>query len=221
MSGTAEPINQPVNDAEWARDTNRRLESLENPTSQRVGKWVISTSDEGHLIVSHVAGGSVVLAQQPTTGEDDPDAITTDTPAAVIVTRTADQTVTNAGAWVEFDGVAAQAGGDWTGGKAKLDAVIVPVTGLYNVSATVWFSAGGAMLMALVYVDGETRLASRVLETGGNVVINSTISGMLSLTAGQTVGLWAQPSASRLVGAGGFDNPIPTSLSLSLASRKE
>ncbi|WP_280186537.1 hypothetical protein [Nocardia gipuzkoensis] len=47
MSGTAEPVRPPKSYAEWARDADNRLKSLENPTSQRIGPWVRRAAPPG------------------------------------------------------------------------------------------------------------------------------------------------------------------------------
>src|SRR4051812_13256704 len=75
MSGTTDPASEPTDNAEWARATDQRINSLENSTSVRAGDWVLSTSADGALIASNVNGGSVILAKKPAGGENDPDAI--------------------------------------------------------------------------------------------------------------------------------------------------
>ncbi|MGW5147522.1 hypothetical protein [Rhodococcus koreensis] len=65
----------PQTNAEWARDTNRRLDGLENPNAMRAGPWVMSADQEsGDLIASHVDGGSVRLAKVPASDQN-PDTV--------------------------------------------------------------------------------------------------------------------------------------------------
>lgn len=220
MTGTAEPIREPKTNAEWARSTQRRIESAENPTSLRAGEWVLSTSADGHLIASHVDGGSVVVARKPTTGENNPDEITDNTFPSVTVTRTAAQSVSGSGGLVMFDGVMHEIG-DWTGGQSTFDAVSVPETGAYDYAATVWFSLGGANLHALLVVDGNSRLGAKIYESQGAAWPSVTIAGNIYLEAGTPVSLFAlAQGATRNVGAAtAYSTPIPTSLSLSMSSR--
>ncbi|WP_280505822.1 hypothetical protein [Nocardia farcinica] len=219
MTGTAEPIREPKNDAEWARSTQRRIESAENPTSVRAGEWVFSTSTEGHLIASHVAGGSVIIARKPSGGENDPDAITDNAWPAVTATRTAAQTITGSGGVVMFDGVSSEVG-DWTAGMTLFDSMRVPETGVYDISATAFLSQGGGLIHLVVLVDTVTSIGGRMYEPNGISVPCITIAGQLSLTAGQSVQLFVSPPATRTVGAATiFTTAIPTSLSLSLTSR--
>lgn len=70
MTGTAK-VKPPKTDAEFARNTQRRLEQVEHPASSRIGNWVLSTdTDTGDLIASNVNGGSVVIANEPEDGGD-------------------------------------------------------------------------------------------------------------------------------------------------------
>lgn len=76
MSGTAK-VKPPRNNAEWARNTEKRLNQTEHPTSQRIGDWVLSTyPSTGDLIASNVNGGSIILAGKPVPS-DDADAVAT------------------------------------------------------------------------------------------------------------------------------------------------
>lgn len=220
MTGTAEPIREPKTDAEWARSTQRRIESAENSTSLRAGEWVMSTSADGHLIASHVDGGSVILARKPTTGENNPDEIADSTFPSVTVTRTANQSVSGSGERIMFDGVEHEIG-DWTGGATLFDAVSVPETGAYEISATVWFSLGGANLHGGIVVDGSLRMAGKVYDADGASWLSVTIAGSLFLDAGTPIALFAlAQGVTRNVGAATVYTPnIPTSLSLSMTSR--
>lgn len=70
MTGTAK-VKPPRTDAEFARNTQRRIEQVEHPASSRIGNWVLSTdANTGDLIASNVNGGSVVIANEPEDGGD-------------------------------------------------------------------------------------------------------------------------------------------------------
>ncbi|MDE1675130.1 hypothetical protein [Nocardia gipuzkoensis] len=227
MSGTAEPVRDPKDDAEWARDTTRRLESLENPTSARVGPWVLSASDEGHLIASYVEGGSVVLARKPAAAENNPDDIDEAVNPSCSVTRTALYTIPANGGPVRFDGVEVNAGGDWTGGQSLFDAVIVPVSGAYRVTGTVQFSSHpSAVIRCAVRVDGAPRIAGGFEDHTSSASTNPWMTAMctrvIQLNAGQSVDLFAYSNNSVQVGAATFWNPaVPTSLDLHLVTERE
>lgn len=222
MSGTAEPVRPPTTDAEWARDTDTRLKSLENPTSQRIGPWVLSASTDGHLIASYVDGGSVILARKPEGGEVDPDAITDNLAPAVTVLLSSLHSIPANGENVRFDGNRLEVGGDWTGGRNLMDTVAVPVSGVYMATGTVQFDTGSAFLSAVIMVDGRTRIAGRVVDSSGGTWMSATATGQLQLTAGQAVGLFAHAGVVRNVGAATlYGTPVPTELSLALIERRQ
>lgn len=56
----------PRTDAEWAREMQRRIASLESATSVRIGPWVLSVGEDGQLIAT-TAGKKVVLTELPDT----------------------------------------------------------------------------------------------------------------------------------------------------------
>lgn len=60
-------------DAEWARDTNRRLAALENPDAARVGEWVIS-SKNGQLVATK-QGDQIIIGNSEVTATEFTDAI--------------------------------------------------------------------------------------------------------------------------------------------------
>jgi hypothetical protein len=222
MSGTAESVRPPKNDAEWARDTSRRLDSVENPTSMRVGEWVLSTSTDGSLIASNVNGGSVVIARQPAGGENDPDTIQDDAVPAVSVVRNASQTLPSGGAAVIFDGARFQSGGDWTGGKTTFDAINAPVSGIYQVSGSVHFRDGSGYWMVIVLVDDQPLLYGRISDNSGqnNIWLTSQVNGLLRVNAGQKIQLWAAAYSGQGIGSTTLTtSPVPTVFSMSLVQR--
>lgn len=77
----------PRTDAEWARDTNRRLSDVEHPDAARAGPWVLSADAEsGDLIASHVDGGSVRLAKVPAS-DTNPDTVVVEEEDAILWTN--------------------------------------------------------------------------------------------------------------------------------------
>ena len=219
MSGTAEPVRPAKNDPEWARETTRRLDSVENPTSQRVGEWVLSTSAEGHLIGSHVEGGSVILARKPSTGENDPDAIQDNVIPALSVTRSVDQSVASTGTKVIFDGTRLELGGNWTGGMSTFDSVAVPVDGTYWCSAAVQFKAGPGYFFAGIWVDDVATLSGKTVDSDGGSWLTTTVADLVQLRAGQKITLYAALGGGVVGSSATSSTPVPTSMSLFLVQR--
>lgn len=65
--------NSPANDSEWARKVEKRLRTLENPRSIRMGHWMISVSPiSGDLIADHIPTGrrDTLAAAEPHTLEE-------------------------------------------------------------------------------------------------------------------------------------------------------
>ena len=58
------PRKTPQTDAEWARNTERRLRSLEDARTLRVGQWVISDA-EGALTATKPGAASLEVGQEP------------------------------------------------------------------------------------------------------------------------------------------------------------
>ncbi|BCK58418.1 hypothetical protein [Nocardia wallacei] len=224
MSGTAEPVRPPRSDAELARDLVRRTESLENPTSQRVGAWVFSTSNDGHLIASHMDGGSVIIARRPNTGENDPDAIVDSRAPSLSATRTALQGIAAGGSVVRFDGVEVEEGGDWTSGQQLFDAVQVPVSGAYRVSGCVHVAshASNTPIGVGIRVDGAFRAGLKVFDTT-NTWMSASVSRILRLTAGQSVDLYAYATSAVNIGAADWWTPgvPPTTLDINLVTEAD
>jgi hypothetical protein len=70
MSGSTERERQPTDDAELARELDRRIDEAEQPESMRCGEWTISTDDAGNLRGCHSEGGCVTIAEKPPAGTD-------------------------------------------------------------------------------------------------------------------------------------------------------
>lgn len=219
MSGTTDPVSAPTDNAEWARQTDQRINSLENSSSVRVGAWVLSTSDDGNLIASHSNGGSRVLAVKPPDGETDPDAIEDAANPSVCATRVTPFAVpASPGGVVRFDGVSSENGGNWTGGKNDFDSIIVPVPGSYWVSASVHsVTDSNLKFIAVIRVNSVGMVAGAFSALDGDVVgstafgggsgshshgagslaatgvaspMTSTASRLLELNAGDSLDIW-------------------------------
>lgn len=223
MSGSTDPVAAPTDNAEWARQTDQRVNALENSASVRVGAWVLSTSDDGNLIASHSDGGSVVLAKKPAGGETDPDAIEDPVIPSVSVALSATQSVTSSGTPVIFDSVLAEVGGDWTGGLRTFNSVVVPVGGTYMMTASGTFSGANLRYAVAISVDGVARFGGKSVGSTGNVDIGAWAVGMLPLNAGQAVGIIAYASSTtnlEPLGAPAWNTPSAV-LSLALITKLE
>lgn len=223
MSGSTDPVAAPTDNAEWARQTDQRVNALENSASVRVGSWVLSTSDDGNLIASYADGGSVVLAKKPAGGEVDPDAIEDPVVPSVSVALSATQSVSSSGTPVVFDSVLAEVGGDWTGGLRTFNSVVVPVGGTYMMTASGTFAGANLRYAVAISVDGVARFGGKSVGSTGNVDIGAWAVGMLPLNAGQAVGIIAYASSTtnlEPLGAPAWNTPSAV-LSLALITKLE
>lgn len=223
MSGTPK-LKPPRNNAEWARNTEKRQGAVEHPTSQRIGRWVLSEDAEtGALIASHVDGGSIVLAVPPdASAEADPDAIAATDLLSVTLTRTAAQAVPGGGATVLWDGVIVDVG-DWVsgGGQTSIESVVIPADGVYLLTTTVHFSAGSASLSAAIVIDGVSSIIGRIVESSGIVYPSVYAIGQLTLPAGAAISVFtgAGGVARNIGGSGLVSPPAPSTLTISMVSR--
>ncbi len=155
-SSTAAKLRSIKTDAEWARAVQRRIEQLEHPTAQRIGKWVLSSGTGGALLASHVDGGTIVVAEPPD-NRDTPDTLRyTGFPQYKVVreTASADNIVT----WERAEYLV---GDLWTNNLPSQD-ITVPERGVWRVNLVVclanessipdlpqvWLKADGIDLMA-------------------------------------------------------------------------
>jgi hypothetical protein len=224
MSGTTDPVREPVDNAEWARAADQRISALENPASQRIGPWVLSASADGNLIASYVDGGSVVLAKKPVGGESDPDQIEDFVVPSISAVLLGTCPLSAPGGVVTFDGVGAQAGGNWTGDQATFNAILVPAPGIYTMHATVHFDDNpGYNTGCAIRVNGTSICASLILGYSSIAWGTVTCGRVYRLNAGDTVDLWAYMSNSNFeVGRNQLWGPsAATSLDLAMVTRLE
>lgn len=133
MTGTAN-VKPAKNDAELARNFDRRIGAAENPTAVRMGQWVMSTSpDTGNLIASHVDGGSTVIAVPPP-ADQDPDQISDVQLPYIKVRRTTDQTAPQNTLTTVIWDTLDKSSGAWTGAVTGFTQLIVPQDGFYLVN---------------------------------------------------------------------------------------
>lgn len=184
MTGTAE-VKPPQTNAQWARNTDRRIQSVEHPTSSRVGPWVLSNDDNtGNLIASNINGGSVIIAEPPPGGVD-PDAISTTGQPFLRVARVNPQsipvtTLTN----ITWDSVQISVGG-WQFIASGTD-LVVPRAGLYEVKLNIYSTVGiSAQTAFAININGS---AFTVREPGiTETVMAAGISDVLRLGAGDVL----------------------------------
>lgn len=180
MSGTAK-VKPPKNDEEWARNTQRRIEQVENPSSTRIGAWVLSTDPEsGNLIASNVNGGAVVLANQPE-GDAEADAVSSGW-SHVKVSRQAVQTATAGNhTSVVWDTVDSQSD-DWSVGAGS-STLVIPESGLWMVVYNLILNtASNVAVTSRVYIDGAVRMSNRT--SGGGVEPTLYSTDLFTLNAG-------------------------------------
>jgi hypothetical protein len=166
MSGAPKRSIPPRGDKEWARETQRRVEALETPITARIGPWVFSAQPgTGNLIASHVDGGSVLVAQVPSSdAAADPDVVIE--PEEVVlptradwdlstcsVRRTTNQSIGNAGSFTTVNFPTA----DWDlrqdGSSAQADGAGITIRdpGVYSVEVCVHFfqNTNGLRLLSI------------------------------------------------------------------------
>lgn len=214
MSGTA-TTKPPKNNAEWARNTEKRLNQTEHPTSQRVGDWVISTHpDSGALIASYVSGGSVVLANPPDPSAD-ADAVLTEQQPFIKVERQTTQTEDRGSSHlVMWDSVMYQTE-DW-GFVPTASDLVIPEDGMYLCLFHIGFVVSTSSVnKGMFMIDGVVKMVQE-FEPGVAHWVNLYMADTFSLNAGQVVSCAAYVSGSGTFGFGApsSDPTVFTSLSL-------
>jgi hypothetical protein len=221
MSGTPF-VKRPKNNAEWARNTEKRQNAVEHPTSQRIGPWTLSAHPEsGALIASHVNGGSLVLATPPEPSDEAGADEVSATKSAVTLTRTTNQAIAATATAVQWEDVRADIGG-WTTGvlTGGLTEVTVPISGLYFMSSTVHFQAGGGLLAVAIRINGATQLVTNMVENVGGSWPSVVVSGQLPLLEGDTLSVvTVRTAGASNIGGNIIATPVvPTIFSAHLVS---
>jgi hypothetical protein len=216
VSGTPN-VKPPKNDQELARSFNRRIESVENPVSMRVGDWVLSTSESGALIASNSNGGSTVLAFPPAGEENlDPDQIT-DSSVPLFKARlglpfTVPGSTVVAVPWDTVDFSL----GDWGGSTSDVfTAVTVPKDGRYLIiGKAAWAASTIGVRKAVTTINGSGVDADEMWPYNNSFVTNRT-GEAFDLLAGDAIGMNVYSSdAGQVLSAPGPDPLSFTSLSI-------
>lgn len=214
MTGTAK-VKPPKNNAEWARNTQKRLDQVEHPASARIGAWVLSTDpDSGDLIASNVNGGAVTLANPPVAGED-ADTVTSSGLPYIKVERQTNQSGSR-GTPVDviWDTITAQTP-EW-GFTANSSAVAIPQDGTYLVCYHLAFrNSSNVVNKATLSLDGVAKMAQEVNPSDA-WFCSFYMSETFDLNAGSIVTCQAYVSGSGTMdfGASSADPSVFTSLSL-------
>lgn len=202
MSGTPR-VKPPRNNAEWARNTEKRQSAVEHPTSQRVGRWVLSEHPEtGALIASHVNGGSTVLALPPAPSDDAGADDVVQNEAVLSLTKLALQAINNGPTVVTWDGVLTDVG-NWTSGVVTggVTTVAVPISGDYLLTTTLLFPSAGNTAQVGIQVNGITSIVGIKADSSGSSMSVEAV-GVMPLLAGDTLAVVAASSPAR--NTGGF-----------------
>lgn len=214
MTGTAK-VKPPKNNAEWARNTQKRLDQVEHPASARIGAWVLSTDpDSGDLIASNVNGGAVTLANPPVAGED-ADTVTSSGLPYIKVERQTNQSGSR-GTPVDviWDTITAQTP-EW-GFTANSSAVAIPQDGTYLVCYHLAFlNSSNVVNKAILTLDGVAKMAQEV-NPADAWFCSFYMSDTFDLNAGSIVTCQAYVPGSGTMdfGASSADTSVFTSLSL-------
>lgn len=214
MTGTAK-VKPPKNNAEWARNTEKRLNSAEHPTSVRIGAWTLSTHpDTGALIASNVNGGSLVLAGAPEPS-DDADAVATQGQPFLRLERQQNQQG-NRGVTVLvlWDTVAYQTE-EW-GFTPTASDIAIPEDGVYRCAYHLAFlNSSNVTNKAMFFIDGVVKMAQEFLPNSAHWQ-SMYMSEDFPLNAGQIIsaGAFVSGSGTMDFGYSGTDTSVYTSLSL-------
>lgn len=221
MSGTVK-TKPPKDDAEWARNTEKRLNAAENPTAVRVGEWVLSTDPEtGNLIGSHVDGGSKILATKPAASEN-PDDIADNTVPYIKVERQQTQSEARGSVQlVEWDTVAAQTR-DW-GFSAPGTDIDIPVNGVYRIDYHLAFLNSSAFINKAVLLINGTAVGAQEFDPDTAWYQSMYLSDTFTLNSGDIIsgGAYVNGSGTFDFGHSSADPTVYTSLSIQLISKEE
>lgn len=219
MSGTAK-TKPAKNDAEWARNTQKRLEAVENPTSVRVGDWVLSTdASTGNLIGSNVNGGSVILATKPA-ASDNPDDIASATEPYIKVERQTNQNeARGTTALVKWDTVVSQTS-DWGFSPIGTD-IDIPVNGIYEIKYHLAFLNASNVTNKAVLLVNAVVFGAQEFIMGSSAYNSMYISDTFQLNAGDVIscGAFVSGSGTMDFGSSGADPSVHTSLVIRLISK--
>jgi hypothetical protein len=215
MSGTAK-VKPPLNNAEWARNTEKRLNQAENPTSTRVGEWVLSTqANSGNLIASHVEGGSVTLAVKPAPSADAADLVTGNDFPHLKVERQVNQSGTRGTTvTVQWDTLIEKT--DEWGFVPTSSDILIPVDGTYLcIYHLAFLNASAEINKGVFRIDGLVKMAQE-FDPNTAWYQSMYMVDTFDMTAGAliTCGAYVPGSGTFDFGASGADTSVYTSLSM-------
>lgn len=215
MSGTAK-VKPAKNNAEWARNTQKRIDQVEHPTSTRVGSWVLSTqADTGNLIASHVDGGSVLLGVKPESAGA-PDTVLGTDFTYIKLQRQQIQTESRGSAHlIDWDTVAHQSPG-W-GFIPPATDIVVPDDGTYLCILNMVFNdPNDTVGKAIFLIEAVPQMTQEFDPALPGWYQNMHLAGTFDMTAGDLVSAAAFQSGVGTfdVGPSQADPTVFTSLSL-------
>jgi hypothetical protein len=220
VTGTAK-TKPPKNDAEWARNTEKRLNAAENPTAVRIGEWVLSTDpDTGNLIGSHVDGGSKIIAVKPAASENPDDIVSSATPYIKLERQQNQNAPRGSAQLVQWDTVASQTS-DWGFSPPGTD-IDIPVDGIYEVKYHLAFLNSSTVINKAVLLINATVVGAQEDAANGQYC-SFYISDTFNMNAGDIVSCAAYVAGSGTMdfGSSGADPTVHTSLSIKLISDQE
>ena len=214
MTGTVK-TKPPKNNAEWARNVEKRQKAAENSTSVRAGNWVFSTDDAtGNLIAGNVNGGSVVLAEEPE-ASDNPDVVRRQGQSFIkLERRTNQQAARGSTALVQWDSLAYQTD-EWGFVPTGTD-IVIPEDGVYTIKYHLAFQANStAVNKAVLLIDAVVKMAQEYYPANGWYCSMYMIEDF-PLNAGQLISAGAYVSGSGTFdfGVSGADTSVYSSLSI-------
>lgn len=186
MTGTPD-VKPPQNNAQWARNVEKRIGGVEHPTSTRLGDWVLSTDETtGNLIASYNNGGSIILAEPPPGGID-PDAISTSGLPFIRVVRANPQAiVANTSTNINWDTIQ-KSTSEWQFTAPGTD-LVVPRAGYYlcvlNVYTTLATDKAYSMAVGLAVDGAAFTVAEQYYTDAASATMASGCSDVLRLGAG-------------------------------------
>lgn len=212
MSGTSN-VKPPKNDAEFARNMDRRVNAVENPVSQRVGDWVLSTNpDTGDLLASHVDGGSTVLSRRPISTQNPDDIADVALPNLKIRRVNPQGLQGGSTVAVDWDTIDTNVGGWGLSNQELIQNVTIPRDGTYLIIYKLaWVDSANSVRKAFLRIDGNV---ADTLEYDPDTAWFQTlyIPQMYELNAGQQISCLAYTSGSSLLTAYfGASSPDPSS----------
>lgn len=214
MSGS-DRRRAPTTDAELAREFDRRIDALEHPSANRVGKWVLATGPGDDLIASYVGGGSVVLSPPPKVGDSPDDTQHAQVLPELVLTRTSVQSIAaGADRVVEWENIVTRTG-EWDIPGDTITTIPFPVGGLWMVSfEPQWADKSSTWANHQINIDGDATALERKYP-GGNIARTAVVTVPRIVTAGQVLTAAVRTDGStHKLGTSAWNTNVVTRLSL-------